>query len=141
MSALPTLRLPDIDLPAMDRPTIDLTEAITSLDPRRRRRSRWPFALGALVATGLATWALVTNPQLRTRVARIASGLMERVATIRSNRDDQYATEPIAFPAAETKPIDDSSLTDGSGEAPDYPAGLGSNNGDVVPEFETSRRG
>jgi len=147
MTALPTLRLPDIDLPKVDLPKVDLPnlalpDAITNFELRPRRRPRWPFAVGALVAMGLAGWTIWSNHELRARLAGLVTSAREQIATMRSSRDDRspmVGEDPIAFPAAETRPIQDDPLTDVAiGDAPDYPSGLGSNNGDGIPAFEES---
>jgi hypothetical protein len=141
MNALPTLRLPAIDLPKMDRPTIELPESLAGFELRPRRRPRWPFAL-VLAAAGLTGWAILNNDRMRARLAGLVPAVRERISALRSTGYDRLATDgrdPIAFPAAETRPIQDDPLTDvGSGDAPDYPPGLGSNNDDGIPAIEES---
>jgi len=135
---LPELHLPELHLPEsvsnFEWPTVDLSsvdvgKAVASaaaamhIGPRRSR-PRWPLALGGLLAAGMAGW-LVGNDPARARIARAVRATRERIATARSNRQVGRETDtqdPIAFPSAETaltEPIEF-----------DYPAGLGSNNGD-----------
>ena len=151
--SLSEIRLPDVDLPRFERPRIDLPEAISKFEwpkidlssvdvgkamagaaaaahiGRRARRPRWPLVVGGLIVAGLAGWAFLSNEALRARLARWAGVIRERISAVRSDRYDRLEIDrdhPIAFPAAETAPID----------ATGYPAGLGSNNGDGIPAFE-----
>ena len=148
MPELPTVRslseihLPEavsnFEWPKIGLSSVDVGKAITDAAAaahigRRAQRSRWPLAVGGLIVAGLAGWAILSNEALRARLARGVSAIRERISAVRSNRYDRLeidGDDPIAFPAAETAPID----------ATGYPAGLGSNNGDGIPALEESGR-
>ena len=104
------------------------------------QRPRWPLAVGGLIVAGLAGWAILSNEALRARLASGAGAIRERISAVRSNRYDRLdidRDDPIAFPAAETAPIEAAPYTDSATiDATGYPAGLGSNNGDGTPAFE-----
>ena len=164
--SLSEIRLPDVDLPRLERPRIDLPEAVSKFEwpkidlssvdvgkalagaaaaahiGRRAQRPRWPLAVGGLIVAGLAGWAILSNEALRARLASGAGAIRERISMVRSNWYDRLeinGDDPIAFPAAETAPIEVSPYTDSTTiEATGYPAGLGSNNGDEIPAFEES---
>jgi hypothetical protein len=152
--SLSEISLPEVDLakaapkfewPRIDLPSVDVGKAIAGAAAaapfgRRAPRSRWPLAIAGLVVAALAGWAIWTNEALRSRVAQGTSAIRTQFAMMRSNRYDRLDSdrdEPIAFPAAETAPIEDSPLSEsGTSGATDYPAGLGSNNGDGMPALE-----
>lgn len=147
----PELRLPDalakVDLPAVDLPQIDLRGALSDAAAAvhlggRRRRPRWPFAIGGLIVAGVAGWTIMQNQQVRTSLRDMANSIRERISAMRSTAFDLSTiddADPIAFPAAETKPIAPDPWTDGENvDTPDYPDGLGSNNGDGMPIKEES---
>jgi hypothetical protein len=161
MRALSEIPRPDVDLTKLERPKIDLPDAVSKFEWPKvdvgkamsdaahatgiRRRSgppRWPLAVGGLIVTGLAAWAILTNETVRAWLSDVANNVRQRFSTMRSTDDDllQYdADEPIAFNSAETAPIEsapysDSSMVDATG----YPEGLGSTNGDGMPAFEES---
>lgn len=162
--SLSEIHLPDVDLPRLERPRIDLAEAVSKFEwpkidlssvdvgkamagaaaaahiGRRAQRPRWPLVVGGLIIAGLAGWAILSNEALRARLARRAGAIRERISAVRSKRYDRLEIDrdnPIAFPAAETAPIEPSPLTDSPTiDATGYPAGLGSNNGDGTPAFE-----
>lgn len=162
MTALPALRAPKLDLPdaisKIELPTMDvsmgdvansLSEKAGAIHLRRApRRPRWPVALGGLVVAGLAGWAILSNRELRTSLANRFNAARQWIQALRSGEDRSSidGDDPIAFPAAETRPIETDRLTDPfverpSSAVPDYPPGLGSNIGDETPAFEetTSR--
>ena len=162
--SLSEIRLPDIDLPRLERPRIDLPEAISKFEwptidlpsidvgkamagaaaaahiGRRAQRPRWPLAVGGLILAGLTGWAILSNAALRARLARGAGAIRERISAVRADRNDRLEfshDHPVAFSAAETEPIQVSSFADRTTiDAAGYPAGLGSNNGNVIPAFE-----
>jgi len=145
-------RMPDVDLskverPKFEMPDIDLGKAMAGAAAAahigRRSRSRWPFAVGGLIIAGVATAAVLSNETVRAKIAGAFDALRERVAAMRStgyedldiDRDD-----PIAFDAAETAPITETSpYSDDPLETAPYPSGLGSNgHEDGIPAFEES---
>ena len=155
--SLSEIRLPDVDLTKLERPKFDLPDSVSKFEwadvgkavagaaaaaniGRRASRPRWPLAVGGLIIAGLATWAIVSNEALRTRIANAATAVRERISAMRSNDDEWLEMdrdEPIAFDAAETKPIETPAYADTTTVATSgYPEGLGSNNGDAVPAFE-----
>ena len=155
--SLSEIRLPDVDLTKIERPKIDLPDSVTKFEwsdvgkavagaaaaanlGRRASRPRWPLAVGGLIVAGLAAWAILTNEALRARISSGASAIRERISAMRSTDADWLdmdRDEPIAFDAAETKPIEAPAYADSSTvDATDYPEGLGSNNGDAIPAFE-----
>ena len=122
-----------VDLPAIDIPDVDVSRTLTDVAVatglRPARRSRLPIAIVGVVIAGTAAWAVMNSQQLRSRLAELATAVRERVSSMRSTEWDQ--ADPIAFPAAETKPIQPEQWDQGEDVgAPDYPEGLGSNNGD-----------
>ena len=120
--------LPDLDLPKFDAPRVDVPDAIASAmnaaGIRRSSPRRWPFALAGVVAAGVAGWAILSNESIRARINEAVASVRERVASMRSPSNE---FEPIAFPAAETKPIEPGPMAEYEiPETPDYPDGLGS---------------
>lgn len=165
MRALSEIPRPDIDLTRLERPKIDLPDSVSKFEwpkiglssmdvgkamagaaaavhiGRRNKPTRWPLAVGALIVAGLAAWAILTNEMVRTRLAGVANAVRERVAAMRSTDDGLEIDhdDPIAFDAAETHPIEAPPYSDSTMiDATDYPAGLGSNNGDGTPALEAS---
>ena len=163
MRALSEIRRPDVDLSKLERPKIDLPDSIAKFDwprfdlstkdvgkavagaaaaahiGRRSRRPRWPLAAGGLIVAGLATWAILTNETVRSRLAAAATGVRERLAAMRADDPDELDIDrdPIAFDAAQTQPIEPAPYADtASVDVTGYPEGLGSNNGDGIPAFE-----
>lgn len=134
-------RLSDADLVGASRSA--LTSARDALPrgwPRRGRPRRWPWVAGIILGTTMLGWAILSNAALRARLARSARAIRERIAALRSNRYDRLEIDrddPIAFPAAETAPIEASSFTASTTtDATGYPAGLGSNSGDGIPALK-----
>lgn len=140
MTALPAIRLPDIDPTTLERPAVALPDGLPSLGDaitgaaeavglRKPRRSPWPFALVGLMVAG-ATWIVMTNQGLRMRLGELARGAREGIASWQRRAfgpmtsDD---TEPVAFTAAETRPIPPERWSETDDRTPDYPEGLGSN--------------
>ena len=150
MATLQAIRLPDIDPPKMERPKVALPDGMPKLDLpsvdlssvdvgdaltdaaqavglRKSRRSPWPFALAGLMIAG-ASWIVMTNQGLRTRLGELARAAGDRIRSWqRSVLGQADLSEPVAFTAAQTKPIPAErwSATD-DGQTPDYPDGLGS---------------
>jgi hypothetical protein len=136
---LPELHLPELHVPqsvanfewpTVDLSSIDVGKAVAGAAAavhigRRRSRRRWPLAVGGLLAAGMAGWVVLGNEAARARIAGAVGAIRERIAAARWNRHGELemdADDPIAFPAAETALIEATEF--------DYPAGLGSNNGD-----------
>ncbi len=123
-----TAALPDLDLPKFDPPKVDVPDAIASaMDAAGIRRSsprRWPLALAGVVAAGVAGWAILSNESLRARISEAIGTIRQRVDSMRSPASE---FEPIAFPAAETKPIEPGPMAEyETPDSADYPDGLGS---------------
>ena len=142
---LPELHVPELHIPqsvsSFEWPTIDLSsthvgKAVTGAAAavhigRRRSRPRWPLAVGGLLAAGMFGWVLLGNAAARARIVGALRAMGERVSAARSNRRNGReidALDPIAFPAAETALVEPTEF--------DYPAGLGSNNGDGTSVLE-----
>jgi hypothetical protein len=136
---LPELHLPELHVPkgvsSFEWPTVDLSsidvgKAVAGAAAavhigRRRSRPRWRLAVGGLLAAGMAGWVVLGNEAARARIAGVVGAIHERISAARSNWHGGLeidAHDPIAFPAAETVLIEATEF--------DYPAGLGSNNGD-----------
>ena len=144
----PEIRMPDLDLPRFEPPDINVATAISdaaSALPIGRRPRRGPRRLAAvgLIAAGLAGWALLTNEDLRARLAAAIASVRERAASWLSTVRGEVAAEtPVAFTAAETEPITESPFApDTDRGTPDYPTGLGSNSAaDQTDEIVTAGR-
>ena len=163
--ALSDIPRPDVDLSKIERPKIDLPDSVgklrwptidlSSVDigkavagaaaaahiGRRTRRPRWPLAVGGLIVAGLATWAILTNETVRSRLAGVASGVRERLDAMRSGDSDglDIETDEHRGSAAETHPIEPPPYADTTAvDATGYPEGLGSHNGDGIPALEGS---
>lgn len=147
---LPTVDLPKVEVPAFDVPDVDLgatlsaaAEAVGLRQPARR--SRWLFAVGALIVAAAASWGAMRNPQIRARFQQLLQSTRERVSAMRPNAFDLDVgdpADPIAFPAAETKPIAPDRWNDAEDSGtPDYPDGLGSEAGDADTSREESKSG
>lgn len=164
---LTEMRLPETDLSRIQRPKVDLPDAVTKLEwpridlgsidvpkalagaaaavniGRRAGRPRWPVALGAVIAVG-AVAVVLSNEGVRARLARIASGLRERLMTMRDTSEEHLeidVDDPIAFESAETAAIEPPPFTETTSfEATGYPEGLGADNGDRMPAFEETGR-
>lgn len=133
--AFPKVQLPEaakVELPSIDISQLDLAGTIQDAAavagfPRPASRLRLPVALGGLLLAGAAIWALMSRPQLRTRLRDLGNSMRGRISSMRSNAFDLAPADPIAFPEADTKPIQPAPWDGGeNNEAPDYPEGLGS---------------
>ena len=123
---LPEFEMPKIDLSNVEIPKVDVGKAIadaaTAVGLTRPRRSRWPFVIGAGIVVAVAGWTAMNSAAVRDRLSQAKSWISERVADMRSGEYE----EPVAFTAAETKPIEDSIDTVVSDPmSPDYPDGFG----------------
>ena len=156
MRSLSEMRMPDVDLPdsvtkrdwpKFEMPDVDIGKAVAGAAAAahigRRSRSRWPFAVGGLIVAGLATAAILSNETIRAKIANGLDALRERFAAMRSSGYDELDVDrddPIAFDAADTAPITETSpYSEGSADTAPYPSGLGSNgHEDGIPAFEDS---
>jgi hypothetical protein len=164
MRALSEIKRPDVDLGKLERPKFDLPDSVTKFEwpkvdlpsmdvgkamagaaaaahiGRRKQPTRWPFAVGGLIVAGLATWAILTNETVRGRIADAVNAVRERITGMRADDDLEIDhDDAIAFDAAETHPIESPPYADTETiVGADYPAGLGSNNGDSIPAYEES---
>ena len=150
---LPDITIPSaiskVDWPLLDLSSIDVGKAVRGAAAaahigRRRHRPRWPLAIGGLIVAALASWALLKNDGLRTRLADAVGTIRDRISTMKRSRFDQNEIDaPIAFDRAPTAPIEASAFTvSGTIEPTSYPAGLGSYSGDTNPFLEeTASRG
>lgn len=149
LRSLSEIRLPEavskFEWPEIDLSSVDVGKAMAGAAAaahigRRAQRRRWPLAVGGLIVAGLAGWAILSNEALRTRLASAVGAIRERISAVRSTWYDRHEIDrddPIAFPAAETAPIEASPYPESTTiDATDYPAGLGSNNGDAIPALE-----
>jgi len=134
----PEIHLPAIDiasfdpsnlhLPKIDGSTVtDLQTAVrdvaTDVGLVERRRARWPFVVGAAVVVAGAGLAVMNADAIRERLERARTWLMERMNSMGAT---ERPTEPVAFTAAEPKPIEEPPYEMGSDlPADDYPTGLG----------------
>jgi hypothetical protein len=139
---LPKVEVPRVEMPAFDAPNIDLgatvSQAAEAVGLRRpARRSWWLIALAGAMLAAVAAWGLMRNPEVRARSQRLGLAVRERISAMRPNAwdlDVGDAADPIAFPAADTKPIAPDPWSDTEDlTTPDYPEGLGSDSGDADP--------
>ena len=146
---LPAVELPNVEVPAFDVPDVDLgatvsaaAEAVGLRQPARR--SRWFFAGGALIVAAAAVWGAMRSPQVRARLQQLLQSTRERISAMRPNAFDLDVgdpADPIAFPAAETKPIAPDRWNEHEDTTtPDYPDGLGSNADDADASREEGSR-
>lgn len=142
----PNIEMPDIDLSRIDFPRIDIAKAVVGaasavglVRPRRPRRSRWLFVLGAGIIVGLTGWALMNLTAIRERLDRAALRARGLIDEMRAEREGM---DPVAFTAAATAPIDPGPYAEAESAANDYPEGLGAATdktdaaGDGIPAFE-----
>jgi hypothetical protein len=151
--------MPDVDMPKVERPNmpsmpnldfsrIDIGKAVAGAAAavhigRKAQRPRWPFAVGALIVAGLASWAILSNRAVRERLATGATAVRERIQLMLPAGDDSLDVEmddPIAFNVAETSPIEPGPYSDATpGETAPYPDGLGNGrHTDEITAFEES---
>jgi hypothetical protein len=134
----PTFELPDVDLSRLDLPKVDLsridvskvdvgkalTGAAAAVGLVKPRRSRWPFVLGAGVVVAAAGLVALNQALVRERLGRAKAWIDEQVTAMRAAAAER---DPVAFTAAETRPIEPASETTvfDDRHATDYPEGLG----------------
>jgi len=138
--AVSTFEWPTIDLASIDVGKAIAGAAAAAHVGRRSHRPRWPLAVGGLVVVGLTGLVILRSDALRARLARGASLIRERISAVRGNRAERLGIDrgdPIAFPAAQTAPIESAPLRDNPTIDPtEYPAGLGSTSVDRDPDLE-----
>ena len=62
----------------------------------RRRRARWPYALGAFVIAALGAWAVLRRPSVRERIGRASRDARRRIDAWRNGmRSEAEASEAI----------------------------------------------
>lgn len=108
-----------------------VSDAASGVRIGRSQPRRWPLAVVGLLAAAAAGWVIMTNTALRTRLADGARAVRRQAVDIGSNLSRSLAArreDAVAFPASPTAPME-SAYGDGTGDATDYPEGLGSNNG------------
>ena len=123
---LPEFEMPKIDLSNVEIPKVDvaktIADAATAVGLTKPRRSRWPFVIGAGIVVAVAGLAALNSATVRDRLSQAKSWITERVSDMRSGDYE----EPVAFTAAETKPIEDSiDAVVSDPMSPDYPDGFG----------------
>ena len=69
--------------------------ALIRIAQPRRRRSRWPLAIGGMIVVALAIWAVVRRPDVRERIDAAGRDARLRIDGIR-NGNDAPAIEPHA---------------------------------------------
>ena len=100
-----------------------------------KRPSRLPFVIAGAVTLGLVGWALANSPSVKARLQQAIRQAQARMAEQRAQWG--MDTEPLAFDAAVTKPVESSTFADSTidrnspfAEPPsDLPDGLGKTNG------------
>jgi hypothetical protein len=128
---LSKVEMPKIDLSKIDLSKIDLPKAVVTAAQAAgiaKRPTRWPLIVGALVTVAVVGFALATSPMFRPRLEAMARRARQVIDERRGIR-----TEPVAFDATPTAPIQPSAWSDdapvsgspydGPGELPE---GLGS---------------
>jgi hypothetical protein len=95
----------------------------------RRRRSRWPLAIGAIVVVALAAWALLRRPGVRERMEAVARDTRVRIDELRNGGPtDLEPHEPMALTtAADNASLDESAFASEAGET---------DGGSMAPAFE-----
>jgi hypothetical protein len=89
----------------------------------QKKRSRWPFVLGAGIAIAVGAWGLMNLDAIRERLSRWGTTIQERVSEMTAGSDYR---DPVAFTAAEPKPIEDEpNVGDFMPAVDDYPKGFG----------------
>jgi hypothetical protein len=109
--AMPDVRLPKIDLPKRSDISKELAKAGRDLDkalPRRAAPSPWPFVLFGLLAGLFIGWFLASSTVTGPRIGGAVDEVRGRVAKWRENgsgADDDYDSQPAAFPDALRAPV------------------------------------
>lgn len=115
------IRRPDLDLANVEWPKVDLsriewtredldkaivgvTAAAKLVRPAVRSR-RLPIALGFLIVAGLATFALLSRPAVRDRLARTAGEARRRAEAARRGQEMLEVEADLPAPLEEATPI------------------------------------
>ncbi|MEJ7748047.1 MAG: hypothetical protein WKF56_02020 [Candidatus Limnocylindrales bacterium] len=123
----------DVEIPKVDLSRIDVPKAVTnaaiSAGIVKKKTSRLPLAIGALVTAAVVGVALINSPALTSRVRAAIQALRER---LNGGRGDDQSSDPYAFDAAMPMPVESSPYSDDltGGASPfdgptDLPSGLG----------------
>lgn len=100
----------------------------------RRRRSRWPLAIGVIAAIALAAWAVLRRPGVRERIQTASRDAQVRIAGLR-NGSGTTAME-VHAPTALTTTADADPLNEAS-DLSSMPSEHGeSDGGSMTPAFE-----
>ena len=144
---LPEVHVPDMDLSKVELPEIELPssgdikraidDAAVRVGLKERGPARWPFVLlGAAIVAGLAVFAVLSRPGLRSQLERGAQKARERIDEMRG-----APTTVEVEPSDVASPVADSAWTDDRIavpiEVPERPEGS------AIPAFgesETSSR-
>ena len=141
-----------VEMPKVDLSSIDVPKAVSNAAQAtglvKRRSSRVPFVVGALVTLGIVGWALLNSPAMKPRLRAAIDRAKERIDEARGEHED---VEPRAFDASVAVPVEPSAYADASSDpyspfadAPsDLPEGMGSGGAlgapDGVPQDEHAR--
>lgn len=103
---------------------------IVRIVPSRRRRSRWPLAIGAIAVVALAAWALIRRPGVRERIDAAARDARVRVDELRNGGPTDLE---LHAPTDLTTMADNATLNGASAFTPE----LGeTDGGSMAPAFE-----
>jgi hypothetical protein len=91
MLKMPDVELPTIDLSEIDIPKVDvgkaIADAVTATGLGTRRRSRWPYVLGAGLVVVVAGWAAMNSAAIRDRLGRAKSWIGDQVGAMPAQDD------------------------------------------------------
>ena len=139
---LPNVDLTKVELPKVDLTKVDIPKAVATVSligrpARRWRLPRVPLLIGAVVAVGLVTAAVLSSPSVRPRLQELGRKAKQRMDERMAARDEAYA-EAHAFDAAVAVPIQPSVYADdapANGSPFDGSSELPEGMGDAVPAF------
>jgi hypothetical protein len=140
----PDVEMPRIDLTKLEMPKMDITkldlskvdvpkamsDAAVAVGLAKRPRSRWPFALGAMLVVTAAGFALMNADAIGERIRQARRWIADRMDGMNTGL---MQDEAVAFPTAETMPVDQPAFDPTPSSQPsDYPEGLGSSPASVT---------
>ena len=96
----------------------------------RRRRSRWPLAVGAIAIVALGAWALLRRPGVRERVEAAARDTRVRIDELRNGGPTDLA---VHDPNEVTTATDNAAFNEASAFTPEQGE---SDGGSMAPAFE-----